>query len=109
MKSLLAADGKKLPAISFPIKVPLSFYHHEQLIWIDEAVSNLFGLFSCVIRRASQRAGLHVLESQAHSDVAPVTEFFRRDVALNRQAARVRLEILADRHDVAGSGAQVFH
>ena len=50
-----------------------------------------------------------MLESHFHSEVAPGTEFFRSDIALNRQTARVRLQVLPDSHDIARDGAQIFH
>src|SRR2546422_186164 len=51
------------------------------------------GLFARVIRRARERTGLHVLESHVHSDLTPASEIFRSNVALNGQAARVRLPV----------------
>ena len=62
-----------------------------------------------VIGRASERTRLHMLESHLHSHITPVTEFFRSHVTLHRRAARVWLEILADCHDVARDGAEIFH
>lgn len=41
------------------------------------------GLFPGVIRRAGQRAGLHMFESEVHADVAPAIEFCGSDVALD--------------------------
>ena len=49
------------------------------------------------------------MKTECHADVPPLAKLRGRDVTLNRQAARVRLEVLSDRHDVAGDGAKIFH
>src|SRR5713101_5753203 len=69
----------------------------------------ILSLLPCVIRRACEWTRLHVMESQAHSDFAPAFEFFWSNIALDRQTFLVGLQVLADGHDVAGDGAQVFH
>ena len=75
----------------------------------DASLIGPIRLFAGVIRRASQRAGLHMFEAHGDSDIAPAIEFRRRDETLNRQTARVRLQVLANGHHVAGNGAQVLH
>jgi hypothetical protein len=65
------------------------------------SVSELFSLFARVIGRASEGTRLDVFESDRHANVAPPIELRRRDVAFYGQTPRVRLKILADRHDVA--------
>ena len=49
------------------------------------------------------------MEAEVHSDVAPLRELRRSDVSLYRQTSSMRLQILTDRHDVAGDGAEVLH
>src|SRR5207244_11824726 len=61
----------------------------------DASLIGPIRLFAGVIRRASQRAGLHMFEAHRHSDLAPAIEFRRRNETLNRKAARVRLQVLA--------------
>src|SRR5713101_6492566 len=71
--------------------------------------SKLFGLFPRVIRRPGERARLDMFESHLKSNVAPAIEFRGSDVALDGQTSWLRLQVLADRHDVAGDGVQVLH
>src|ERR1700752_765877 len=67
------------------------------------------GLLARVVGRTRERAGFHVMKSERHSNLTPFRKFFRSYVSLDRQTARVWLEILANGHDVAGDGAQVMH
>lgn len=50
-----------------------------------------------------------MLKAHRLADLFPFGEFFRRDIAFDRQAFFVGLEVLADGHDVAGGGAEVTH
>src|SRR2546423_10861294 len=82
-----------------PRAVASGIKHNNPLTTVRGSVSA--SLFARMIRRARERAGLDVLESHIHPDLAPASELFRSDVAFNRQAARVRLQVLTDRHDIA--------
>src|ERR1043166_5034833 len=66
-------------------------------------------LLTGVVSRAGQGTRLHVLESHRHPNLAPPIELFRPDVAFDRQSSGMRLQVLANRHDVARGVAQVVH